>query len=493
LAGELEMEHSEVFFQDLEQSSLRLDAEYYRPYFLEIEKTLKGKNWDFLSNLRISIKSFGAYSLCNQVNYQESGIPFLRCKDIKKGYIDFSNVLFIDDKTNKLLSKSQVFPNTVLFTMSGTVGNSAIATEDLDYPINSNQDIAKIITNEKISPYTLSIFLQSKFGKGQTDRLPIGSVQQHIFLWQLDRLLIPLFSEKFEKLLEKAYKLALKFQKSSISQINEAQNSLLLELGLIDWKPQHQLSFIKDFSDTEDVKRLDAEYFQPKYDQIITAVKTYLNGWDKLNNIVFLKKCIEVGSEEYQNEGIPFIRVSNLSPLEITEEKYISETLYSKLTPQENDVVSFLDSKNLQPKKGEILLSKDATPGIAYFIDDDPKKMIPSGGILRLKIKNYDIHPEYLTLVLNSVIVQEQVNRDVGGSVILHWRTDQIRDTIIPILPDEIQRKICSNVQSSKKFRNDSNKLIDSAIIAVEMAIKQDDEIAEKWLAERIAEIIGDE
>ncbi len=36
--------------------------------------------------------------------------------------------------------------------MSGTVGNSAIATEEIAYPINSNQDIAKIITNQKLNP-----------------------------------------------------------------------------------------------------------------------------------------------------------------------------------------------------------------------------------------------------------------------------------------------------------------------------------------------------
>ena len=486
------MEFSVVFFHELEPISLRLDAEYYRPYFLEIEKTIKRKTWDYLINLRNSIKSFGAYSLCNQVNYRKSGIPFLRCKDIKKGQIDFSDVLFIDEETNKLLWKSEIFPNTVLFTMSGTVGNSAIATEDLNYPINSNQDIAKIITNEKICPYTLSIFLQSKYGKGQTERLPIGSVQQHIFLWQLDRLIIPLFNDSFEKLLERVYRLSSKCQRSAIDEYNQAQNILLSDLGLINWKPQNQLSFIKCFSDTQKAKRFDAEYFQLKYDEIITAVKSCTNGWDKLDNLVFLKKCFEVGSEEYQDNGTPFIRVSNLSPFEITEEKYISEILYSRLTPPEVYEIPFIESKNHQPKKGEILISKDATPGIAYYLNEDPKKMIPSGGILRLKLKDKRVYPEYLNLLLNSIIVQEQINRDVGGSVILHWRTDQVRDTVIPILRDKTQKMICSKVQKSIIFRNNSKKLLDWAIVAVEIAIEKDETIAKDWLEDQIRPIVGD-
>ena len=44
-----------------------------------------------------------------------------------------------------------------------------------------------------------------------------------------------------------------------------------------------------------------------------------------------IKKCVEVGSKEYLGEGIPFVRVSNLSPFEITEEKYISEALYADI------------------------------------------------------------------------------------------------------------------------------------------------------------------
>ena len=174
-----------------------------------------------------------------------------------------------------------------------------------------------------------------------------------------------------------------------------------------------QLTFVKNFSDTESTGRIDAGYFQPKYNETVDAIKNYAGGWDTLGNLVTLKKCVEVGSKEYLETGIPFVRVSNLSPFEITQEKYISEELYAELMEH-------------QPKQDEILLSKDATPGIAYYLSEVPKKMIPAGGILRLKSKTDKIGNEYLTLVLNSILTQEQINRDVGGSVILHWRPDQV-------------------------------------------------------------------
>ena len=80
-----------------------------------------------------------------------------------------------------------------------------------------------------------------------------------------------------------------------------------------------------------------------------------------MGDLVSVRKCVEVGSAEYLDDGIPFIRVSNLSPFGITKEKYISESLYSEI-------------KQHQPEQGEIIFTKDATPGIAYYLNENPRK-----------------------------------------------------------------------------------------------------------------------
>ncbi len=482
------MQVSIVKHSKRESVSLRLDAEFYRPIFLETERQLKTKTWDYLENLTESLKSFGAYSLCNHVEYKERGIPFIRCKDIKNGLIDFSDVLYIDSVANQLLWKSEVKPKTVLLTMSGTVGNPAIATENLDYPINSNQDIAKIITNKRLNPYYLAIFLQSIQGNRQINRLPIGSVQQHIFLWQLEKLIIPLFSDTFQFEIENTFKNSLLAQKKSTGLYKQAQTLLLSELGLTNWQPKHQLTFIKNYSETKQAQRIDAEYYHPKYEEIIKAIKNYSGGWDTLDNLVCIKKCIEVGSGQYLDEGIPFVRVSNISPFELSEEKYISPLLYNELTPQEGNI-PFEKSKNHQPQQGEILFSKDGTPGIAHYLKDEPPKMIPSGGILRLKSKTDKANNEYLTLVLNSILTQEQVNRDVGGSIILHWRPDQVKETVIPLLSEAKQLEIQQKVNESFNLRKQSKHLLESAKKAVEMAIEQDEQTAMQWLKNEVHEM----
>ena len=249
----------------------------------------------------------------------------------------------------------------------------------------------------------------------------------------------------------------------------QAQTLLLSELGLTDWQPKQQLTFVKNFSDTECADRIDADYFQPKYDEIVNAIREYPGGWDTLENLVTLKKCVEVGSKAYLEDGIPFVRVSNLSPFEMTEEKYISEELYAKV-------------KEHQPQQGDILFSKDATPGIAYHLREQPEQMIPSSGILRLKNRSDRVNNEYLTLVLNSILTQEQINRDVAGSVILHWRPDQVAGTVIPILPQEKQTEIQEKVLESFRLRQQAKDLLAHAKRAVEIAIEQDEQAAMDWL-----------
>ena len=128
------------------------------------------------------------------------------------------------------------------------------------------------------------------------------------------------------------------------------------------------------------------------------------------------------------------------------------------------------------------MLSKDATPGMAYYLNEETQRMIVSGGILRLKMDSRQMLPEYLTLVLNSVIVQKQIERDAGGSIINHWRPDQVKATIIPVLQEAKQKEIKELVEKSFNDRRLSKSLLEIAKQGVEMEIEKDEQEAEKWI-----------
>ena len=282
-------------------------------------------------------------------------------------------------------------------------------------------------------------------------------------------ILVPHFGEEIQRSIDESIWKSFDKHRMSKEIYAKAQTLLLSELGFTNWKPKRHLAFVKSYSDTKQAGRIDADYFQPKYEEIEQAIKGCSGGWERLEDLVTIKKCVEVGSGEYQDKGIPFIRVSNLSPFEITEEKYISNKLYAEI-------------KQHQPRREEILFSKDATPSVAYYLREQPGKMIPSGGVLRLKSKTNKINNEYLTLVLNSILTKEQANRDVGGSVILHWRPDQIKETAIPILSEDKQTQIQKKVIESFNLRKQSKHLLECAKRAVEIAIEQDEQTAIGWL-----------
>ena len=468
------MQFSIVEFSKLqEHPEFRMDSECYKQYHLDVEKAITSKMFKTIQYYSSSVINFGAYSLCNNIIFQTSGRPFLVTEDIKNNIIEMDKLHYISENVHALLYKSHCSKGQVLLTMAGAyLGKAAVYNENFE--CSSNQAIAKItLKPDAINPYYLSTFLNCRHGQSQIERFRTGTGQPNLNLGLIKFIKVVEATFQFQALIEQIVNDALGYRKNAVSAYSIAENIVLAELGLSNWQSQHCLTFIRYYSETQAASRIDAEYFQPKYQEIVRAIKNYAGGWDTLGNLVTVKKCVEVGSSEYLEAGIPFVRVSNLSPFEITEEKYISEELYEEI-------------KQHQPQPGEILFSKDATPGIAHYLNEASRKMIPSGGILRLKRKSDQISNEYLTLVLNSVLTKEQVNRDVGGSIILHWRTDQVKATAIPLLPQSKQHQIQQKVIESFNLRQQSKQLLECAKRAVELAIEQDEQTAINWLQDQM-------
>ena len=476
------MQISTVQLSKVKETSklFRFDAEYFQPKYLETETLIQKHNYSELRELISILTDYhanGSYEILRrnvELKTEHDFAHMIRTVDIERD--DFENdIINISEHAYNFLEKTKVYGGEIIINKIGNAGRVYLIPP-VSRPTSLGMNQFMIRTNKHVNNYYLYSYLSGKYGQNQLSQRITGAVPLSIDKESTRSIFVPLFSTLFQELIAKAVNTHFRLSGASKSLFKETQGLLLSELGLADWRPKHQLTFIKNYSDTQQAGRIDAEYYQPKYDDIIKAIKSYSGGWDTLGNLVSVKKCVEVGSGEYLDEGIPFIRVSNLSPFEITEEKYISEKLYQEI-------------KQYQPKKGEILFSKDATPSIAYYFNETPQKMIPSGGILCLKNKSNKINNEYLTLVLNSILTKEQVNRDVGGSVILHWRPDQVKGTVIPILSEAKQTQIQKKVTESFNLRKQSKHLLECAKRAVEIAIEQDEQTAIKWLENETKEM----
>ncbi|MFM7468258.1 MAG: restriction endonuclease subunit S, partial [Vampirovibrionales bacterium] len=253
----------------------------------------------------------------------------------------------------------------------------------------------------------------------------------------------------------------------------EAEAVLLEELGLADFTPRNEAVTIKSFSESfGSTGRLDAEYYQPKYEAILQHVHAVSS--KKLIKLVSIQKSIEPGSDHYADEGIPFLRVADLNKTGLNDpQKQLSTTFC-----RENE----LTIQKLMPKKDTILFSKDGTVGLAYKLRED-KQIITSGAILHLNVLDAEeVLADYLTLVLNSQIVQLQAERDTGGSIIEHWRVSEIENVIIPIIETMQQRRIANLVERSFTLKAQSEALLGIAKRGVELAIESDEDTAQAWM-----------
>ena len=275
LLGQLEI--SIVMLSYLREVSdiFRLDSFFYSKRFISAENKISKIRRKPLKDMTTSLKSFGAYSLNNFFDYVPSGIPFIRGVNMKNGLLDFNDMLYISEDANRLLWKSEVHKEDILLSMSGTIGDVAIAMPNYHYPMNSNQDIAKIHLKHEYNPYYVYAFLVSKYGHNYLIREARGSVQQHVFLSQMENFAIPLFSDDFQSSVERQVKSAHKKLADAKRLYADAERLLLDSLGLLGWEPKNEAVSIRRFSDFTASGRLDAEYYQPKYDEIEAKINEH--------------------------------------------------------------------------------------------------------------------------------------------------------------------------------------------------------------------------
>src|SRR3989344_2622256 len=415
------------------EGALRMDAEYYQPEYLELENRFTKLEKKTLEEVSESITSFGAYSLTSHIEWQDSGVPYINVGDIHDGYIDFSNVKYISEKVNDILQKSKVSNRQVLLTMAGTIGNAAVVN-DLKGSANANQAIAKINPIDNMSPYYLAAFLNSKYGLLQTQREIVSSVQANIFLGQIKEFQIPIFGQKITKEIENKYKIFLNELENSKKFYSQAENLLLEELGLKDFKEEESLFSITNLSDVKNANRIDAEYFQSKYEKLISKIKN-----KNAKNLESFVKEYSTGfpfkSENYQEEGIPLIRINNIKKgfLDLNDAACLSEKDFA-LSP------------------------------------DDIRKSSINQRILRITPKNID--KDYLTLLLNSIIGSYQLQRIGTGGVQTNISYKDIKNILMPELPKNIQEKIADLVKKSHQSRKKAKELLEEAKQKVEKLIE---------------------
>jgi type I restriction enzyme S subunit len=119
-------------------------------------------------------------------NYVTSGINFLKAESISDtGDFIESKFAFIDNETDKLLSRSRIQSNDVLITIAGTIGRVAIVPSRI-LPANTNQAIGIVrVKKEILNPILIYLLLKSPIIINDFESRIVHAVQPNLSLSQI--------------------------------------------------------------------------------------------------------------------------------------------------------------------------------------------------------------------------------------------------------------------------------------------------------------------
>lgn len=169
--------------------------------------------------------------------------------------------------------------------------------------------------------------------------------------------------------------------------------------------------------------------------------------------IISIQQGDEVGSENYTDEGIPFIRTNDIvnGIINRNSKQMIDEDLYNEI---------YKDKQDLKPD--DILFTKDGKIGVVGMIKEGDKCVIASG-VLKIRVENIKkLNPFYLFAALNSKIVFSQAKtRYVTAATIMHLHLERFLDIEIPFLSMEEQNQIGEKIKEIFKLKSEADNKLD--------------------------------
>jgi restriction endonuclease S subunit len=477
------LEVSEVKFSGVDLGD-RIDAEFFSKFDLGTQNLL-------LKRGSVELRDFGTfvasafYPAATHL-YAAGDMPFIRCVDC----VNFPVITKHQDELfERIPTEFAEESGGINFLEKGDIVITKVGTPSYASMVSEHEKVALSRTVmglkniKKINPTYLLMYLRSKFGFSQLQRQRELTIQYQLTLERTKRVQVFVPTLSFQEKTASFSTAAEKKIALSRTAYALAESLLLETLGLSNFKPSAEAVNIKLFKDSFGTSgRLDAEYYQPKYEQMLAHISQLPHA--ALGNLVDIQKSIEPGSDAYSDDaqGLPFLRVADYSKQGITPPQVrLSENFVRDNTEK---------LAALKPKKESILFSKDGSVGQAYCLREDAD-FITSGAILHLSVKDKtQVLPDYLTLTLNSKVVQQQAERDAGGSIILHWRKEEIENVLVPIVDMAIQQKIATQIQDSVALKAESERLLEVAKRAVEIAIEQDEEAGMTYLREHASKAI---
>ena len=412
----------------------RFDPRYYNPIFKEtIEKiTHKAKKPGYkvvrLGDV-VEPKTSAFYSAIAE-SYGTEGIPFIRVADVRTFSINPNDLVRIPKKVAiENPSIATLHAKDLVITKGGTVGNVAIVPNWMP-ECKICRDVIGLEVSGNIRAEYIVLFLASKFGIIQIDRMRTQQIQSHLTIEPLKDIKILISEEKENYISDMLAKVG-EFGEKSLKIINEAQNRIyeVIDIELVDFDNTKGFTISNnEFEDT-----FIPGYYNPKFLHVIRELKKKYETY-KIGDVASIQKGNEVGSVNYrefmerEESDVPFIRTSDIVNYEVDDfpDYYINNSIYDEL---QQDI-----------PENDLLVNNDGNIGPLAILTHSDKCIIQSH-IRRVRFATEN-DCYYAFAFLITEYGQYQFNRYSFTQSTIPTMSGHLSDVIIPEIDNPDKRKI---------------------------------------------------
>ncbi|MGM0260539.1 restriction endonuclease subunit S [Enterococcus sp. AZ102] len=162
--------------------------------------------------------------------------------------------------------------------------------------------------------------------------------------------------------------------------------------------------------------------------------KGYTDDWEqrKLGEIVEIKDSARIPNTKWKNEGIPYLRSSDLSSGQIKGELFLSCNDYEEY-----------EKKTGSPKKGDLLFNSGGDIGLAIYKHDELPVYVQGGSILYVKTsESKKLEGLFLQYAFESPKVKNYIKGASTGTSLKHFVLKPAKDLPVTYPNIEEQQKI---------------------------------------------------
>ena len=445
-----------------ENAKLRLDSGYFAKPMLEAEALIRSHHagYDELGSL-FSRFVKGIFDI-NASSYSEVGVPFLRILNLRNGVIDDGNLALIPEEIHEQEIKTQLKRGDVVLSKTAYPAASLVT---LDICNTSQDTIATTLSDYGRATYTpeaIVAYLNTTTGLSLLYRQFQGNVQLHLSLDDGRKVPVPRLSLKIQNAVTTAFKKAEALRTEAKQTYQKAESLLIETVGMADFSPSAESVNIKSFGDSfASTGRLDAEYYQPKYEDFEHAVVNHLFGFTTIKTEFDLVN----DTSRFDKPSYNYIEIGDVN---VNDGTASANRLDVEVLPA--------NAKKLV-NRGDLIVSKvRPNRGAVAIIDFDATDLIVSGAFTVLRVKKDSVFAnETLKVLLRTKIYREWMLKFNIGTQYPVIRDEDILNLPIPCIDESTQRQIASLVRQSHTLNAESVRLLEAAKRAVEIAIEQDE------------------